>query len=91
MNKAKRNQFTAVISDSIAIIRGNAQLALEVDRPKWVDRYLQEIIKESDKFVQFINQTKDLCLNECYSAPVTSAAMPKKEIIRKVSRGVQNE
>ena len=27
--------------------KGNAELALKVERPKWVDRYLSEIIKEA--------------------------------------------
>ncbi|MCL4439145.1 MAG: hypothetical protein M1609_00705 [Firmicutes bacterium] len=48
MNKAKRDEYISHISDSITIIRGNAELALKVERPKWVDRYLSEIIKETD-------------------------------------------
>lgn len=44
--------------DSIFIIRGNAQLAKNVDQIVWAKGYLDEIINECDNLNLLVNQVK---------------------------------
>ncbi len=72
MNKAKHEELISQINDSMVVTSGNIQLALKVERPKWVDRYLIEIQKQTKIMESLLNQTTDLCQSECYSGAITS-------------------
>lgn len=72
MNKAKHEELISHLVDSMLVISGNVQLALEVEHPKWVDRYLIEIKKQTKIMEALLNQTTDYCQSECYSGAITS-------------------
>jgi hypothetical protein len=67
MNKAGFKELSVSLIDSLSVIKLNAQLAFQVERPKWVDRYLDEITKEVEKSSDLLKKMQDMYESECYS------------------------
>ena len=81
LNKEKCSSFVSKFSDSLSIIKGNAQLAIMVeDKSKWVNKYLTEISKEVDKTSALLKDATDFCQSECYSGSTTSGNSPYKKL-----------
>jgi len=72
MNKAEQKRLINNLRDSITVIKGNAQMAFESERPKWVNRYLSEINKETDKAEETLKKFEQLCTAECYNYSIHS-------------------
>jgi len=67
VNKAGFKDLSSALIDSLSVIKLNAQLAYQVERPKWVDRYLNEITREVEKSSGLINKIQDYYKSECYN------------------------
>lgn len=67
VNKAGFKDLSVALIDSLSVIKLNAQLAFQVERPKWVDRYLDEITKEVEKSSELLKKMQDLYGSECHS------------------------
>jgi len=75
VNRAGLREEIDTITGSVTVIKGNAKLAFKSERPKWVDRYLSEIINEANRLEDSIKKIEQLCAADCYSAPVSSGSL----------------
>ena len=81
MNREKCSSFVSRFSDSLSVIKGNAQLAIMVEeKSKWVNKYLTEINKEVDKTSALLKEATDFCQSECYSGSITSGNSSYKKL-----------
>ncbi len=56
-----KQALIAQLVESIAIIRGNAQLASVIDHPKWNAKYIRAIIDEIDITHTLIQKVAEMC------------------------------
>jgi hypothetical protein len=90
MNKDELRWMLAELMEKNTVIRGNAQLALECDHPKWAKKYISSIILHIDKITALTSIITDLFLNEKNDDSDSDKVSASTAALAKISARAEN-
>ncbi len=90
MNKDELRWMLAELIEKNTVIRGNAQLALECDHPKWTKKYISSIIRHIDKITALTSIITDLFLNEKNDDSDSDKVRASTAALAKISARAEN-
>ncbi|MEG3072383.1 MAG: hypothetical protein HQP61_04505 [Peptococcaceae bacterium] len=86
MNKKELQWMINELNDKATVIRGYAQMALECDHPDWSKKYINSIIRQTDKIAAlntliaslYLGKDEKNCDSGCKSISQNSTASHNK-------------
>ena len=86
MSKEELKWMINELNDRATVIRGYAQMALECDHPDWSKKYINSIIRQTDKIAAlnilitslYLSKNEENCDGGCKSVSQNSTASHNK-------------
>jgi len=78
MNEAGLKDLSSALVHSLSVIKLNTQLAYEVERLEWANKYLDEITKEIDNLSGLVNKIQDCLGSACFNPGIDSGVFSGK-------------